>query len=145
LQIANLLLAFSAHMCTLLLNQAILVVTMANLANLLRLYSVLQRNRYTSQMDNMTTSDGRITISLKKMMMFADIVDDAELVGYDNLIRGPSAVEFQRFLSVTWDRDYNNCCRKFTFDLTASSDTITSTEASYNNHLTYHRSRKTKN
>jgi hypothetical protein len=76
-------------MCTLLLNQAILVVTMANLANLLRLYSVLQRNRYTSQMDNMTTSDGRITISLKKMMMFADIVDDAELVGYDNLIRGP--------------------------------------------------------
>jgi hypothetical protein len=76
-------------MCTLLLNQAILVVTMANLANLLRLYSVLQRNRYTSQMDNMTTSDGRITISLKKMMMFADIVDDAELVGYDNFIRGP--------------------------------------------------------
>jgi hypothetical protein len=76
-------------MCTLLLNQAILVVTMANLANLLRLYSVLQRNRYTSQMDNMTTSDGRITISLKKMMMFADIVDDTELVGYDNLIRGP--------------------------------------------------------
>ena len=57
-------------------------------------------------MDNMTTSDGRITISLKKMMMFADIVDDAELVGYDNLIRGPSAVEFQRFLSVTSDRNY---------------------------------------
>jgi hypothetical protein len=97
---------------------------MANLANLLRLYSVLQRNRYTSQMDNMITSDGRITIPLKKMMMFADIVDDTELVGYDNLIRGPSALEFQRFLSVTWDRNYNNGCRKFIFDLTASSDTI---------------------
>ena len=56
----------------------------------------------------MTTSDGRITISLKTMMMFADIDDDAELVEYDKLIRSPLALEFQRLLGVTWDRNYNN-------------------------------------
>ena len=75
-------------------------------------------------MNNMTTSDGRIAISLKEMMIFADIEEKAELLGYDKLIRSPLDVEFQRLPSVTWDRNYNNGSRMFKFYRTASLDTI---------------------
>jgi hypothetical protein len=70
---------------------------MANLPDLLRSYSLLQRSRYTDKISNLTTSDGIITITVRGLMAFCGIEDESLLKEYEYLFRkGPAASGFHR-------------------------------------------------
>ena len=98
---------------------------MANLSDLLRCYVNLQRVRYAAEIAKLTTSEGRVTATLRKVMSHGDIVDDLLLVEYDEFIRkDPLASGFRNLLDVSWDRNLTNSSRKFTFNLTASPASI---------------------
>ena len=60
---------------------------MANLSDLLRCYVILQKVRYSVEIAKLTTSEGRVTATLRKIMSHGDITDDLLLVEYDEFIR----------------------------------------------------------
>ena len=106
---------FNLHLCEVLLG-------MANLSDPLRCYVNLQKVGYTAEIAKLTTSGGRVTATLRKVMSYGDIIDDLLLVEYDEFIRkDPLASGFRNLLGVSWDGNLNNSSRKFIFNLTASS------------------------
>ena len=99
--------------------------TMANLFDLLRCYINLQKVRYSVEIAKLTTSEGRVTATLRKIMSHGDITDDLLLVEYDEVIRKDQLTSgFRNLLDVSWDRNLTNSSRKFTFNLTASPASI---------------------
>ena len=98
---------------------------MANVSDLLRCYVNLQKARYTAEIAKLTTSEGRVTATLRKVLSHGDIIDDLLLVEYDEFIRkDPLASGFRNLMDVSWDRNLTNSSRKFTFNLTSSPASI---------------------
>ena len=107
------------------LHLRVVLLEMANLFDLLRCYVNLQKVRYSVEIAKLTTSEGRVTATLRKIMSHGDITDDLLLVEYDEFIRkDPLTSGFRNLLDVSWDRNLTNSSRKFTFNLTASPASI---------------------
>ena len=98
---------------------------MANLPELLRSYSLLQRSRYTQEISDMTTLSGVITITVRGLMAFGGIEDEHLLSEYEVLMRKvPTAAGFRQLLRCDYDRNSRHGSKKFTFFLGASADSI---------------------
>ena len=98
---------------------------MADISLLLRSYSALQRNRYEDDISGMITTSGRITISLSKLVSFGDALSDELLIEYSIFLRNsPLARGFRNLIDLTWDRNSSHAGKKFTFDITASPESI---------------------
>ena len=95
---------------------------MTSLPELLRCYRNLQRARHSPELLKMTTSGGRITISLSEFLSFGDIIDEICLIDWDLFIRRDLSVQgFRDLVDLTWDRNCRHANRKFTFVLTAAA------------------------
>ena len=98
---------------------------MTDLALVLRSYSMLQQNRYEADISRMITTSGRITIPLWKFMSFGDALSDELLVDYSIFLRNSPLTEgLRNLIDLTWDRNSSHAGKKFTFNLTASPDSI---------------------
>jgi hypothetical protein len=98
---------------------------MASLPVILQSYSQLQRHRYSVDISKCTTSSGITTLTLRKLMSFADIVDEDLLALYDKYLREDVAAKgFSSLVQLTWNRNSYEGNRKFTFHLTASAADI---------------------
>lgn len=98
---------------------------MANLPDLLRCYISFQKLRYNPEITKLTTSEGRVTVTLRKFMSHEDVVDETLLGDYDVFIRrDPLATRFRSLLDVGWDRNSSKASRKFSFNLTAAAASI---------------------
>ena len=101
------------------------VADMTDISIFLRSYSALQRNRYEDDISGMITASGRITISLSKLMSFGEALSDELLIEYSIFLRNsPLAREFRNLIDLTWDRNSSHAGKKFTFDVTASPESI---------------------
>ena len=95
---------------------------MTSLPELLRCCRNLQRARHSPELLKMTTTGGRITISLSEFLSFGDIIDEVCLIDWDLFIRKDLSVQgFRDLVDLTWDRNCRHANRKFTFVLTAAA------------------------
>ena len=82
----------------------------------------LQRARHSPELLKITTTGGRITISLSEFLSFGDIIDEVCLIDWDLFIRKDLSVQgFRDLVDLTWDRNCRHANRKFTFVLTAAA------------------------
>ena len=95
---------------------------MANVPELIRCYRNLQRARHSPEVVEKTTNGGRITITLRELLSYGDIIDEASLEVYDVFIRRDlSATGFRNLVDVSWDRNCRHSNRNFAFTLTAAA------------------------
>ena len=58
-------------------------------------------------------------------MSFGEALSDEFLIEYSIFLRNsPLAREFRNLIDLTWDRDSSHAGKKFTFDITASPESI---------------------